>query len=244
MGGASLGSVIPGLGTGLGALGGGLLGALGGKGEDGPAAPDFAAAARAQADSGRINQSNPFGSTSWSIGPDGRPTQNTQLMGQIGSQGPIGTGDQAREQAIAAGYNSAASRLDPQWSQREEAMRARLAAQGLDPGTQAADAEIGNFNQARTDAYGQALMDAIKGGTLAQTATFNQNLASANAPYQQLGMIQNLLSGLSGQGPQTPFLAAAGQQYQGAQNQYATDQAGKNSMFGGMASLAPLLLKK
>jgi surface antigen len=45
------------------------------------------------------------------------------------------------------------------------------------------------------------------------------------------------------QGRETQYLNAAGQGYQGQQNQYATQQAGKNSLLGGAAQLAPLAIR-
>ncbi|MCK9988899.1 MAG: hypothetical protein AzoDbin1_05371 [Azoarcus sp.] len=235
----------------------GLIGtssAMGGKGGDAPSSPDFAAAAEAQANSGRINQNSPFGSVSWSKDPaTGQWTQNVgfsddltagagNLMTQIGEQGPIGTGDDARNQAITSAYDQAASRLDPQWSQREESTRAQLAAQGLDPGSQAYDNAMGNFGRDRNDAYTSAMANAIGQGTAAGHVAFQDNLSAANSPFQRLGMLAGLTSGLTGQGNQTQYLNAANMGYQGDLNKYATDQAGKNSLMSGGSSLAGLAM--
>jgi hypothetical protein len=239
-----------GLGGALGGAGGAAAGALGGGGKGGgaPSAPDFAGAAERQAESGRINQTSPFGSATWSIGPDGRPTQTTSLApglqggaanleGQIANQGPLDTGTQARDQAINATYGQFQSRLDPQWQQREEATRAQLAAQGLDPGSEAYGNEMGNFQRGRNDAYQGAQNNAVQQGLAAQNLTFNQNLAAQNTPYQQLSSLQGLTGGLTGQGQQTQYLPAAMAAYQGALQGYGIDQAGKNSMLGGAAGL-------
>lgn len=262
-------------------LGGGIGGSLvdplnlgnrpGGKGGKGatPEAPDFTAAAEAQARASqelsreqtaanRPNQSSPFGSSQWSLGPDGQWTQTTALspelqaragglMGEIANAGPIGTGDEARQQAIDSAYGQAISRLDPQWAQREESTRARLAAQGLDPGSEAFGAEMGNFSRGRNDAYSSAMANAIGQGTTAGSVAFQNNLAAANNPFQQLGMLQGLgaqpgfTSAGSGQAPQ--YLNAANLGYQGALNQYGIDQGGKNSQMSGAAALLPLFLQ-
>lgn len=220
----------------------------GGKGSRPPSVPDFAGMAERQADSGRINQENPFGSTSWGVGPDGRPTQTTalagglgqgaqNLMGQIGNQGPLGTGDDARQAATGAYYDRAVSRLDPQWQAESNAFRAQMAGQGLDPGSEAYDRAFGNFSRGRNDAYATAEREAQTAGLGAQSLTFNQNLQSQMAPYQQLGALGGLMGGLSGQGPQTQYLPAAMQAYEGGLQRYGIDQAGKNSALNGMGQL-------
>ena len=224
----------------------------GGKGSGGPQTPDFAGAAQAQAASGHVNQTGPFGSTGWTQGPDGRWSQNTTLGAglqqgvgnleqQIGSQGPIGTGDQARDQAINATYGQMTSRLDPQWQQAEQAQQAQLANQGIDLGSGAYDTAMGNFNRAKNDAYQGAQNNAIQQGLAAQQATFGENLASQMAPYQQLGAINGLTSGLSGQGQQTQYLPAAMAAYQGDLQKYGIQQAGKNSMMGGLGGIMPMM---
>jgi hypothetical protein len=152
------------------------------------------------------------------------------------------TGDQARDQAINGAYSQATSRLDPQWSQREQSTRAQLSAQGLDADSQAYQNQMGNLGRERNDAYSSAMNGAIGQGTAAGSAVFQQNQAAQMQPYQQLMALQ----GLSGQS-QTPYagqaqgaqyLSGAQAQYQGAQNQYATNQGSKNSTMGGLGSLA------
>lgn len=205
----------------------------GGKGA--PAPPDFAAAAEAQAKSGRVD--SPF--ATWKgnglqfSGGLGQGAEN--LMGQIGTQGQLPTGMEARDQAISSAYNQAASRLDPRFAQQEEGLRARLASQGLDPGSQAADAAMANFGQERNDAYGQAMANAIGQGTLAGNAIFNQGVTSQQLPYQQLGSLAGLLG--ANQGRETQYLNAANAGYQGALQNYGIDQSGKNSLLSGAAML-------
>jgi hypothetical protein len=208
----------------------------GGKGA--PAPPDFTAAAEAQAQSGHIN--TPFGT--WNgqniqFAP-GLQQGATNLMGQIGSQGALPTGEAARQQAIDSAFGAATSRLDPMFAQREESMQAQLANQGLDPGSEAYTNAAGNFGRERSDAYTQALANAIGQGTAAGNAIFQQGLQGQMAPYQQLGSLAGLLQG--NQGRETQYLNAANLGYQGNLNQYGADQAGKNSLLSGATSLAPL----
>lgn len=229
------------------AVTGGRLGG-GGKGSGAPGTPDFAAAVDRQAASGHVDQTNPFGSTAWEQTPDGRWVQTTQLanglergtqglMEQIGNQRALGTGDDARGEATDAYYQRATSRLDPQFEQRAGALRSQLYNQGLREGDAAFDTAIENFGRERTDAYATAERDAQTNGNQAQALTFEQNRASQMAPYQQLGALQGLTAGLSGNGQQTQYLPAALAAYQGALQQYGIEQAGKNSMMGGAGKL-------
>jgi hypothetical protein len=230
----------------------------GGKGAKPPGVPDLVGAAREQFNAGNIanhpNQSGPFGSSQWGLGPDGQWSQNVSLapglqqgannlMGQIGSQGPIGTGDEARQQAIDSAYSQAASRLDPQWQQREAATRSQLVNQGLDPGSQAYDTSMGNLGRERNDAYTSAMANAINQGTAAGHLAFTDNLTAANNPYQQLGMLKGFTSQPGTPTTGAPDLASAlASMYQGQLGQYGMQQAGKNSQMSGAASLAPLFL--
>jgi hypothetical protein len=241
----------------------------GGKGGSGPTAPDFNEAARIQAESSLTNtreqtaanrpdQYGPFGSSTWSQGADGRWTQNTSLapgldagaqnlMGQISTQGPAMTGDQARDQAIEAAYSQAASRLDPQWTQREDRLQNQLANQGFSLTDEAAQTAMGNFGRDRNDAYSSAMNGAIGQGTAAGAATFAQNQAAQMAPYQQLGMLRGLSSPQSftaaGQADPLQSLAAAMQGYGANVDQYNAGQAGKNSTMSGLGAMAPLVLR-
>lgn len=210
-------------------------GMTGGKGA--PSPPNFAAAAEAQAKSGHINQTNPFGSTSWSQDPKtGAYSQTTGFAPEL-QQAAGGIMDQMVSQSNAGGaadavYNQMTSRLDPRFGQQEESLRAQLANQGLDPGSEAYNNAYGNFSRERNDAYQTAANNSVLEG-----------LKASMVPYQQLGALNSLLStGLSGNGAQTQYLNAANQAYQGAQNQYGAQQAGKNSTLGGIGSLAAFAL--
>lgn len=240
-----------------------------------PGVPDFMGAANQQAAQSKVNVSDPFMSSTWSQGPGGQWQQNTGLSGGLGTAatglmgqaaglsrpmdwsqfGPVQTGDQARNQAITGAYNQATSRLDPQWSQRENSLNAQLAAQGLNPMDEAGGNALANFGRERNDAYTSAMNSAIGQGTAAGDSAFRNNLMArqtsiANAlqqreqPLSELGQLRGFLSGAQGtgsaQGPN--LLGAMGAQYQGDLNKYAQGQAGKNSLMSGAASLAPLLM--
>ena len=146
--------------------------------------------------------------------------------GAIGSQGALPTGQEARDQAITAAYGQATSRLDPQWDQRQGALTAQLANQGLStgsiPGGKAAADAMAAFGRDRNDAYSSAMNGAIGQGTAAGSALFNQGVTAQMLPYQQLAALQGIQT------------SDYNNQLQG----YSADQAGKNSMLGGGMGLA------
>jgi hypothetical protein len=276
--GASTGASFGPWGAAIGGVGGGLLGGLtGGKGSKAPAAPDFNAAAEQQAASSRDavnqqtqanrpNQSNAFGtSVQWTRNPDGSWSQKQSFGGDIGTAAgnlesqiaansgkALDDGTSVRQQAIDATYGQAASRLDPQWSQREAQTRSQLSAQGLDPGSEAYDNAMGNFSRDRNDAYSSAQNSAISNANQAQALTFAQNLQAQEAPYSQLGQLGGYTQmpgfNAASQAQATQYLPAAMADYQGQLQQYGIDQQGKNSKMGGMGNMAgagmSLLAKK
>lgn len=182
----------------------------------------------AQTQQNRPNINTPFATQTWTTGPDGTPQMTTGLAGGLGAGAaalqqqfgaananpmdaslfaPVAGGDAAREQAINAAWGQSTSRLNPMWDQRENAMKAQLAAQGLDPNGEAARNATGALSRDRNDAYTSALNSAIGQGTQAGQAVFGQNMAShqqalsdalaqRNAPLQSLGQLQGFTTGL------------------------------------------------
>jgi hypothetical protein len=163
-------------------------------------------AVNTQAMANRPDINTGFVNQSWQQGPNGQWTLNNQLGGGLGGSvgtlqgqaaqslatpvnpmlfGPVQTGDAAREQAIGSAYEQAARRLNPAFAQREQALSARLANQGLAPGSQAARSAMGQLGTERNDAYTSALASAIAQGTQAGNATFQNNMA---AQQQALAM--------------------------------------------------------
>ncbi len=68
---------------------------------------------------------------------------------------PIQMGNEATEARL---MELGSSRLNPVFQRDEEALRTRLANSGIRAGTAAFDAEMGQFNQRRNDAYNQLLL--------------------------------------------------------------------------------------
>lgn len=209
------------------------------------AMPDYQGAARETAGLGqanidrqtaanRPNVNGPFGSTQWSKDAGGNWTVNQSLApglqdsanGMIAALrgGPVGG-------AMAdSAYNYATSRLDPQFAQREQAERARLANQGLEPGGEAYGAEMRAFGQDRNDAYAGARNEA-----------FDQGLRGFQANLGGLGGLYSLMQGPSfhaagaAQGPD--LLGAMGLQGQWQQSDADRQNQLWGDALGGLFSL-------
>lgn len=180
----------------------------GGK-NSGSSNPYAGSAADYQTRANRINQSTPFGATNYSQNPDGTWNQQTGFGAETGlgsafnnyqaqvsanAATPMGTGEDARKQAVDAAYGQATSRLNPQWDQNSAQMESKLASQGLDPNSQAYRTAMDNLSQQKNDAYTSAMNGAIGQGTAAQQVTFNQNMSQRQFAMNQLGNMKSLLS--------------------------------------------------
>ncbi len=155
-----------------------------------PQPPDYKGAAEAETRANRPNISTPGSETTWEQGPDGQwhmkqaPSAAVQKaydgMGQMdwGQFGTIDDGASARDQAVKASYDQAASRLNPAWDQREGAMRSRLANQGLDPNSEAARNAMRTLGQQRNDAFSGAMNSAIGQGREAGDSVFRNSMMS------------------------------------------------------------------
>lgn len=170
--------------------------------------PDFRAAAEETAAANRPNQTNAYGSTTqWTIGPDGRPQQTQSFGGALGGASTslqnqaagalsspfdlsglpqVGSGDEARQQAISSAYQQSTSRLDPRFAREEDALRTRLLNQGLDPNSEASQGAMGDFGQQKNDAYQSAMASAISQGQSAGDSVFRNNLAGHGSALADL----------------------------------------------------------
>jgi hypothetical protein len=151
----------------------------------------------------------------------------------------------ARESAIGATFRRASSRLNPMWEQRSGDLESKLLNQGLRPGTEAYDRATSNLGRERTDAYQQALDAATMAGESAASGEFGRGLTGRqqgiselfqrrNAPLnevnallggQQVNMPQMPGFNPAGVAQTTPYLQAAGMQYQAGLNSSNAQQA-------------------
>lgn len=239
-------------------LGTAALGSLTGSGSTNLNMPNFNSAAQSQQLSGMVNQTNPYGSSTYTqtgVDANGNPiySQNTSLntQGQTNlnsAQQAQGTAlnniygnsaDQAAaiQQAQQASYNKATSMLDPQWQQSGNALNTSLANQGIGIGSEAYNNAQTNYNNAKTTAYGQAQDSAIAAGNAEQNTLFGQNLQAANTLGGSVATPT-----FAAQPTQANYLGAAGLTGQGNINQYNATTGANNSLTSGLFSLGGSLL--
>lgn len=238
-----------------------------------PPPPDYSGIAQQQSQDNRPNITTPFGQQQWGKDANGNTTMQTGFTGGMGEAaaglqgqmaglsqpmdwsqfGPLDDGSAAREQAISSAYGQATKRLDPQWAQRDEAQRAQLANQGLDPNSEAARGAMTDLGTQRNDAYTSAMASAIGQGTAAQAATFGQNMAARQQaiaealrkrgqPMSELQQMQGFLQ-MPGYNQDNGALAAAiaqgnyGMQSAQMQNQMLGDVIGGAGQLAGSGAL-------
>lgn len=90
-----------------------------------------------------------------------------------------------RQQAEDAAYQRSASRLDPQFDSREQALQTKLRNQGLSQGDQAYDAAIANFGRQRNDAYEMARLGATGEGRTESQQAYQQALGTQGQQFGQ-----------------------------------------------------------
>jgi hypothetical protein len=175
-----------------------------------------------------------------------------------------GTGAEARDRGEASIMGRFEKRMDPRWNQREQALEAKLANQGLVSGSEAHRRAMEQFGQERTDAYEGAQAQAIQqGGTEAQRQQgIEQNLSTSQNQQRQammadlmqrrgwsLNEANALMSGQQVGMPQqpgfqqaqmaqaAPIFGAAQATGQAQNDAYSAKQAQQNSKGAGMGSL-------
>lgn len=135
-----------------------------------------------------------------------------------------------------------AARLDPQFARSEDALRTRLANQGVQPGSAAWNAEMTQFQQGKNDAFNGLYLSGRAQG--AQEALTERN--------QPINEISALTTGSQVSQPNftsTPNTGVAGVDYTGmvnnnynaANQQYAAQVGNQNAAMGGMFGLAGAL---
>lgn len=152
----------------------------------------------------------------------------------------LGTPVDLSNDAVEGRINELASkRLNPQLAQQEEALRTRLANQGLQPGSQAWNAEMDRFGQTSNDARNQLLLNG-------RAQSVQEILAQRNQPINE---ISALLSGSQVSQPNfvgTPQASVGAPDYTGLVSQNYQAQLGawnaqnqaNSSMMGGLFGLA------
>lgn len=129
-------------------------------------------------------------------------------------------------------------RLDPMFARNEDALRTSLANRGIQPGSQAWNAEMTNFNQSKNDAFNQLLLN---GRGQANT----EIMAERNAPINEISALMSSSQVSNPSFGSTPTTNVAGVDYTGMVNnnfnalndQYKTNVSQGNAAMGGMFGL-------
>lgn len=165
--------------------------------------------------------------------------------------------DDLRKTQTDALYGQQTAYLDPQFKQGEDALRSRLANQGIVEGSEAYTNAVGDFNRGKEFSYGQARNQAITGGGAEADRAYGQEsdrrrmalsemLTERGQPYSELAMLQGMQSpvdmpqfqGMSPVGVNAADIQGAyGQQYQGQIDAYNAKQQGKNNLLSGLFGL-------
>lgn len=135
------------------------------------------------------------------------------------------------------------ARLDPRFARQRSDLESRLANQGLQPGSAAWDRQMEQLSQAENDAYNQLYLTG-------RGQAVNEAYAERNQPINE---ITALLSGSQVQNPtvsmQQPGGAATtdiagliNQEYGQRLNNWQTQQAGRQSILGGLFGLGGKLI--
>lgn len=140
-------------------------------------------------------------------------------------------------------YGQATSRLDPQFSQMQDDMTARLANQGIAVGSDAYKRDQGNFDRARTDAYGDANFRAIQAGGAEQSRLFGLDMAQGQFANQASGQIFGQNQGAAQFGNQAQAQQYAqnqgqGQFYNQAQDQTFTQGLGNAELYNNAGQMS------
>jgi hypothetical protein len=107
-------------------------------------------------------------------------------LGNIGMQSQ-GIAGQYGALANQAAYQAQSQYLDPQYAQQEESLGAKLAAQGLAPGSQAYNNAMLNFQNEKQRAYSNAANQSILTGSQLGSQNLQNQISSLGAQGSLLG---------------------------------------------------------
>lgn len=113
--------------------------------------------------------------------------------GSLANQLNQGQAADAQRQGQEAAYQAQSQYLDPQFSQQAESLSAKLAAQGLAPGSQAYNNAMLNFQNEKQRAYSNAQNQAIMTGSQLGAQNLQNQIAGLSA---QGGLLQGQLGAL------------------------------------------------
>lgn len=158
--------------------------------------------------------------------------QSQKIGGLLGTNVDLST---ATEDKIA---ELGRKRLDPQFAQSEEALRTRLANQGLQPGSAAWEAEMRRFSEGRNDAYNNLYLSGRAQGAQEALAERNQPINEITALLSGSQVSQpNFIPTNMPTIPTTDVAGLINTNYQQQQQNYQSGVQQQNALMGGLFGL-------
>lgn len=134
--------------------------------------------------------------------------------------------------AEAWAYKLASKRLDPRFAKEDAALRTRLIAQGIRPGTAAYDSQIKNLGETKNDAYNQLALNG-------RQQAFTEALTKRNQPLNEISALMSGSQVSMPQFQQTPQTGVGGVDYTGLVNSnYQAQAQAASARMGGLFGLA------
>lgn len=205
-----------------------------------PGTPDYQSLATQSTMANRPDVITPFGNSTWNYDPQTGKWTNTNTLGQAGQDAlgrlnnlPSLTQDWTAQQNTVR--DALMSRLNPQMQQQQDALRQRLANQGLTPGSEAWNREWNTLNQGQNDLRLQADSTALQQMLALDAnnrATRQQGYSELQAMTPQFQQYNNATTPFAaGQAQNQANLYGYGQQV----GQYNNTMSGLANLFGAWA---------
>lgn len=207
----------------------------------------------------------PIYSSSTTLSPEQQALYNSNTSNQLNQSGFAGNAlDRAREsykpintdwgsqqqKSQDALYGRNTMYLDPQYAREEKAQDAKLAAQGITPGSEAYKNAHDQFSEGKNQAYEAARDNSITGATQQTGQNIQQSIALQNQP---LNYYNSLMSGSQGSVPQfsqaspintnpADVSGAINNSYNGNLNSYNAQVGQQNQTTSSIGSLLAMYL--
>lgn len=207
----------------------------------------------------------PIYSESTTLSPEQQALYNSNTANQLNQSGfagraldqardsytPINTDYEAnRQKAQDALYGRNTMYLDKQYARDQQSLEAKLAAQGVMPGSEAYKNSMAQFTEGKNQAYEAARDNSITGATNQAGQQIQQSIALQNQP---LNYYNSLMNGSQAQVPQfsspaqigtnpADVAGAVNSAYQGNVNSYNAQVGQQNQTMGQIGSLLAMYL--
>lgn len=153
-------------------------------------------------------------------------------LSRFNSQGAF-NGDQAMEDKISS---LESARLDPYWANQSDQFDAKMAGQGIVPGSEAYDDAYRTFSQGKNDDYNSMWLSA-------HDDAYNQAKDEYNMPLQTAGSMLQLAQGTNPTFGAVPQTGVSGVDFGGLANaQNQSNQAKSSGTLGGLFGLGGSIL--